>query len=70
MDSKVMYFKTNITVIPFVIFPQKVDFLSFFGRGNMTTAMKNIKKFILQGGDMTKGGTWQRGEYGKGYYGI
>ena len=32
--------------------------------GNMTTAKKNLKNFILQGG------TWQRGEYGKGYYGI
>ena len=31
--------------------------------GNMTTAKKNVKNFILQG-DMTKG------EYGKGYYGI
>ena len=30
--------------------------------GNMTTAKKNIKNFILQG-NMTKG------EYGKGYYG-
>ena len=29
----------------------------------MTTAKKNFKIFILQGGNMTKG------EYGKGYYG-
>ena len=27
--------------------------------GNMTTAKKNVKKFILWG-DMTKGGIWQR----------
>ena len=28
--------------------------------GNMTTAKKNFKNFILQGGNMTKGGIWQR----------
>ena len=28
--------------------------------GNMTTAKKNVKIFILQGGSMTKGGIWQR----------
>ena len=33
-------------------------------RGNMTTAKKNVKIFILQRKNMTKG------EYGKGYYGI
>ena len=32
--------------------------------GNMTTANKNFKKNYFTGG------TWQRGEYGKGYYGI
>ena len=31
--------------------------------GNMTTAKKNVKNFILQGGNMTYE------EYGKGYYG-
>ena len=31
--------------------------------GNMTTAKKNVKKFILQG-------EHDKGEYGKGYYGI
>ena len=107
-----------ITVIPFVIFPQKADFLSFFSwgkhgngqqseqlifieitlffievfrwkkkkflsknlihpsiddylflknlEGNMTTAKKNVKNFILQGehdkgGNMTKGGNMAKG---------
>ena len=37
--------------------------------GNMTTANKNIKNFILQG-EYDKGGNMTKGEYGKWYYGI
>ena len=43
------------------MFPQKkADFLSFsVGRGNMTTAKKNVKNFFSLG-EHNKGGIWQR----------
>ena len=47
---------------PYTFFNRRLSVVKK-SEGNMTTAKKNFKNFILQGG------TWQSGEYGKGYYG-